>query len=116
MVEDDDQVLEVIPRFLSQAGYTVLAAANQETALYLLGRDGPTVELIVTDLVRPGMNGLEFAAAAARVHPGAKVLFMAGFPGDEPLKRDALAAGHSSIDKPFSPEALLQAVRESLGA
>lgn len=114
-MEHDDKVLEVVLRLLSDHGFGVLAAPDAETAIYLLAADARAVDLVLANLLMPGMNGLRFAAAAASARPAAKFLFLSGYDGDGALKAGALAAGHACLEKPFTAESLLTAVGRALG-
>ncbi|WP_437760492.1 ATP-binding protein [Sorangium sp. So ce1389] len=114
VVEDDDAVRKLIVEVLERRGYGVVSAASAEEALAALALEGvDAVDLLLTDLVMPGMNGRELAERALALHPRARVLYMSGyaddvFAGAEPDGERAL------LQKPFTPDALAQRVRDLL--
>ncbi|WP_438011513.1 ATP-binding protein [Sorangium sp. So ce321] len=114
VVEDDDAVRKLIVEVLERRGYGVVSAASAEEALAALALEGAdAVDLLLTDLVMPGMNGRELAERALALHPRARVLYMSGyaddvFAGAEPDGERAL------LQKPFTPDTLAQRVRDLL--
>jgi CheY-like chemotaxis protein len=111
VVEDEPQVRGIAARALKEAGYRVVEAETGEQAVGLLEHgDRPTV--VLTDVVMPGMTGADLAAEVERVAPGTPVLFTSGYPDGEILRRGLLNPGAAFLAKPFSPEALVRAVRE----
>ncbi|XYI03474.1 ATP-binding protein [Sorangium sp. So ce1128] len=114
VVEDDDAVRKLIVEVLERRGYGVVSAASAEEALAVLALEGlDAVDLLLTDLVMPGMNGRELAERALAMHPRARVLYMSGyaddvFAGAEPDGERAL------LQKPFTPDTLAHRVREVL--
>jgi PAS domain S-box-containing protein len=111
IVEDDATVRAVAARALTEAGYGVLEAESADQALALLSQNGERLALVLTDVVMPGMSGPEFAVAMAPLVPGTPVLFTSGYPEGEILRRGLLEPGADFLPKPFSPEALVRAVR-----
>jgi CheY-like chemotaxis protein len=116
VVEDDAPVRAIAARALVEGGYRVLVAENGARALELLSRSGDRPVLVLTDVVMPGMSGSELAAAVARVAPGTPVLFTSGYTDGEILRRGLLEPGADFLPKPFSPEALVRAVRARTAA
>jgi PAS domain S-box-containing protein len=109
LVEDAFPVRALAGRTLRACGYTVLQAANGEEALQIAATQ--PFDLLLSDVVMPGMNGVELAAEAKRVNPRARVLLMTGY--DE--SRVANGAGQVPVlRKPFTATALAQAVRKAL--
>ena len=91
-----------------------MVASSGEEALGLLdGHAGP-IDLLVTDVVMPGMSGRELAEAAAKRRPGLPALFLSGYTPDEVLRQGVEAAAAHFLQKPFSPASLLKKVREVL--
>jgi two-component system cell cycle sensor histidine kinase/response regulator CckA len=113
VVEDEAAVRSFVVRVLGREGYTVFQAESAAAALALLG-DTPQVDLLLTDVILPGMGGHDLAQAVARVAPGAKVLFMSGYTRDAMIESGRLRAGITLLEKPFTPDALARQVREVL--
>ena len=116
LVEDDAAVRGLVRRMLTRAGYTVLEAAHGAEALRLADRHEGRIDLVVTDIVMPEMSGRTVAEALAAGRPGARVLFMSGYTDDEILRRGLLTPGVAFLEKPFTAERLLEAVRGVLDA
>jgi PAS domain S-box-containing protein len=114
VVEDEDIVRELCVRVLSRLGYKVLSAPNGRAALELAGSFGGRIDLLVTDVVMPGMNGRETADRLAGIHPEAKVLFASGYTEDAIVRHGVLEEGVSFIAKPYSPAVLAEKIREIL--
>ena len=112
LAEDDDAVRAIAREALERAGYRVLAAADGSAALELASRhDGP-IDLLLTDVIMPGMNGRELAATLSRRRPGIRVLFASGYTDNVLAGQDALAPGVALLDKPFTPAELASKVRD----
>jgi signal transduction histidine kinase/ActR/RegA family two-component response regulator len=116
LVEDEDGVREVARIALERYGYTVLAAANVPDALRLARGQSQRVDLLLTDVVMPGVSGPEMVEALSSDHPELKVLFMSGYAGDEALRRGVAAGQANLLDKPFTLAALARKVRDVLDA
>ncbi len=117
VVDDEPVVLAFAGALLREAGYRVLEAADAVQALELFhaqGEQGGRVELVITDLVMPGMGGRALGEQLEGVAPGLPVLYSSGYTGDEVARRGLLAEGVDFLAKPFAPEALLQVVRDML--
>jgi two-component system, cell cycle sensor histidine kinase and response regulator CckA len=114
IVEDEEQVRKVAARALTEAGYRVLEAANGRDALQQLTRAPAPVRLVLTDVVMPEMSGRELAERLADLLPGTPVLFTSGYADGEIFRRGLLAPQSEFLDKPFSPDAVVRAVRERL--
>jgi DNA-binding NtrC family response regulator len=112
LVEDDEALRRVAIRILERAGYRVVAATDTADALRLSQRTGGPIDLLVTDVVMPGMSGPELAARVEAARPGVKVLFMSGYSGDA---MGMLEEGVGFIQKPFAAAALAVKIREVLG-
>jgi len=114
VVDDDEGVLFLCSRALEVQGYTVLSTPGPEACLTLMaGRTGE-VNLLVTDVVMPGLNGRELHERLMVGRPGLKVLYMSGHDADVISSRGVLDAGVRFIRKPFTPKALCQTVRDVL--
>jgi two-component system cell cycle sensor histidine kinase/response regulator CckA len=113
VVEDESVVLDLVRHALSRQGYTVLAASGVEEALRLSQEHPGEIALLLTDMVMPGMRGLQLAEQVVRMRKGIKVLYMSGYP-DTPV--DQLAPAAALLEKPFKPSALARKVRDALDA
>jgi PAS domain S-box-containing protein len=114
VVEDEDGVRRVATRALEEAGYSVLEAENGHRALELLADSDKKVDLMLTDVVMPGMSGRELARYLTEVAPGVPVLFTSGYTDGEIARRGLLDPGATVIQKPFSSATIVQAVTERL--
>jgi CheY-like chemotaxis protein len=118
LVEDEAPVRSVTRQLLERNGYTVLEAPDGPTALALLEKaDGSQrVDLLLTDVVMPGMSGRELADRLTARRPGLRVVFMSGYTDDAVVRHGMLEPGLAYLEKPFRPPALLRKVRDTLGA
>ncbi len=112
LVEDQDALRELLCRALRQLGYRVLEAASGAAALVVLGE--LEVDLLVTDVVMPGLSGRELADRVVAFHPGVGVLFMSGYTSDVLGRHGVLDPGVHLIQKPFTSRELAVRVREVL--
>jgi two-component system cell cycle sensor histidine kinase/response regulator CckA len=114
LVEDEDGVRNVARRVLASAGYKVLTAANGAEALDVLQRhDGP-LELLLTDVIMPGIGGRELATRTLEIRPDMRVLFMSGYADDALGRRGVLDADTNFIGKPCTVADLTRKVRQVL--
>ena len=114
LVEDHKQVLRVAKRMLENLGYKVHAATNPCQALDLVEKLTEPIELLITDVMMPGMNGKELAETLLSTNPSLKCLFMSGYTGDILSSRGILDEGLGFISKPFSQTQLAEKVRIAL--
>jgi two-component system, cell cycle sensor histidine kinase and response regulator CckA len=114
VVEDQDGVRALARDVLKNAGYQVLEAANGGDALLVSKTHSGPIHLILTDVIMPGMDGLELARRLQPLRPEAKVLFTSGYTGDVIDHRGLRDPGVASLQKPFTPESLIGKVRETL--
>ncbi len=112
VAEDEEQLRNVVRRALEQQGFTVLVAGSGHEAVELCGRHAGEIDLLLTDVVMPGLSGRELADRLASLRPSMKVLYMSGYTADH----DVSDAGPAFLPKPFTPEALVRKVRETLDA
>jgi PAS domain S-box-containing protein len=113
LVEDEQGVRELIRDFLLRCGYTVLEAADPTEALALFDAKRDVLQLLITDVVMPQMNGRELAERLVARRPGLGVLFMSGYTDDQVLAH-GVARGAGFLQKPFTPDVLARKVREVL--
>jgi signal transduction histidine kinase len=112
LVEDEPGVRVFTATVLQRYGYHVVEAESAETAIARLASEPMKVDLLLADLVLPGMDGAQLAVRIHRDHPGMRNLFMTGFPGGA---QTDLPFGGELIEKPFTAHALLSQVRHVLG-
>jgi CheY-like chemotaxis protein len=114
LVEDDETVRNLVLRYLENHGYTVLCAESSVEALRLAAAHSGRIDLLITDIVLPKIDGHELAGQLAETRPEIAVIYMSGFP-DEVLKRHGVDAGDLMlIQKPFSQQQLLSEMRRVL--
>jgi len=114
VVEDEDTLRTLCERILGGLGYQVMPARNGAEAIALAQGFGDRIDLLLTDVVMPGMNGRELATQMVLHHPEMQVLFMSGYTNDAIGKHGVLDEGVSFIGKPYTPLALARKVREVL--
>jgi len=114
LAEDEPQVRQLSDRLLRGLGYRVLSAENGEAALSLAKSSGEPIDLLVTDVVMPGIGGAVLAAELRRLRPDLKVLYMSGYAKDSDAIERALVMGDSFLPKPFTLADLAGKVREVL--
>jgi DNA-binding response OmpR family regulator len=112
VVDDEAPVLRLVTRILATDNYDVKSAESGEVAARLVQQPGfAGVDLLVTDLMMPGMNGRELAAVVRKVNPQVRVLYVTGFADTLFTGVNELGPGESFIEKPFGAEGLLEATR-----
>lgn len=111
-VEDEPLVRILIVEILESDGHTVLEAADGETALAMIGNT-PDIDLMVTDVRIPKLDGFSLAVAARRLRPELRMLFISGYAGIAAPAEFAIAR---VMQKPFDPDDLVAAVRKTLGS
>lgn len=114
LVEDEEAVRVLARKTLEGYGYRTLDAANGEEALKRSKEYGKRIDLLLTDVVMPGMSGREVADRLSLLHPEMKVLFMTGYADSAIVHQGILEPGTALLLKPFTPDALAQKVREVL--
>jgi DNA-binding response OmpR family regulator len=114
IVEDDDAVRAVTRRALTRFGYAVLTASGGEEALRVARDYTGRIDLLLTDVMMPGMNGVEVAARISEVHPGVRVFYMSGYADRELMGKGLLAPETHFLQKPFTPQELGGRVKEIL--
>ncbi|TMJ19113.1 MAG: response regulator [Alphaproteobacteria bacterium] len=112
LVEDEAMVRTVAERALTRQGYTVLVAENGEEALEILGREGK-IDLMISDVVMPTMDGPTTVRAARATHPNLPILFISGY-AEEQLRKSIDIPNVSFLAKPFSVQQLAETVRDVL--
>jgi len=116
VVEDMAAVRAVTCQMLKRFGFTVHDAADGTTALQLAQAIDQPIDLLLTDVVMPDINGRELAKQCQQVRPRMKVLFMSGYTDDAVVRHGILQEGIAYLQKPFTPTSLVRKVREVLDA
>ena len=114
LVEDEDGVRTLARRILEAHGYTVLEARHGTDALQRAAESDDHIHLVATDVVMPEIGGRELAETLAASRPDMRVLFVSGYTDDDIIRRGLLAPGMAFLQKPFTAEGLVRAVREAL--
>ncbi len=116
VVEDAPGVRALASTALVSQGYTVLEASRGSDAISLCARYVGLIDLVVTDLVMPGMSGLQLATELATLRPETKVLYMSGYSDEVAVRHGLVEPSVPYLQKPFTPTSLAQKVREVLDA
>lgn len=114
VAEDEEMVRKLIVQLLTLDGYKVIATSNGAEALRECESSPDHIDLLLTDMVMPGMSGYKLMQSLAEVRPTMKVLFMSGYTGDAVLRHGMLAEGMAFLQKPFTRDSLNRKVRETL--
>ncbi|WP_433796282.1 response regulator [Actinoplanes sp. CA-252034] len=113
VVEDDDDIRAITRRILTRAGYQVTDAATREEALVLVNDDTLTFDLLLSDVIMPGMPVLKFIQTVLAARPTIRIVFMSGYTADSDRQ---LPEGVPIVDKPFNGATLLRQIRATLTA
>jgi signal transduction histidine kinase/CheY-like chemotaxis protein len=116
LVEDERAILRLGQALLERLGYRVLAAATPAEAMGLMISTGTPIDLLITDVVMPGMNGRQLAERVRTAHPQMRCLYMSGYTANVIAHQGVLEQGVQFIEKPFSVDALAAKVRQVLDA
>jgi len=111
VVEDEASVHELVVRALAEAGYQVLPARGGQEALELAARHDAPIDLLLTDVVMPGLSGKQLADALAAARPGLRVLYTSGYTQNTIVHHGVLDPEVRFLAKPFTPSVLLERVR-----
>lgn len=115
VVDDEPVVLRAVSLALQHAGFPVLGAGSPSEALRLAVAHRGPIDLMVCDVLMPGMTGSRLAEEFRLLHPETRYLFMAGLPDHPEVRDHILARGYAFLAKPFLPKQLLAKVRDLLG-
>jgi signal transduction histidine kinase/integral membrane sensor domain MASE1/CheY-like chemotaxis protein len=116
LVEDEPPLRELIRDVLVTMGCTVLEARSGEEAIRIARRNDCHIDVLLTDVIMPGMNGFELTRRIADVRPSLKVLYMSGYSDELIVKHDQTGRRPNFIQKPFKPEELRDKLHELSGA
>ena len=112
ILEDEILVLNLAKIMLEKLGYKVLASNSAHEALAVIKSHGGAIDLLLTDVVMPEMNGRDFASQVNTLYPDIKTLYMSGYTSDVIVRHGILEEGVRYIQKPFSIKDLAVKVRE----
>jgi two-component system, cell cycle sensor histidine kinase and response regulator CckA len=116
LVEDDEPVRRAVRRMLERFGHLVVEAVDGEAGLVVAAEYDGSMDVVVTDLMMPRMNGRAFAAALEKTRPGIPVIFTSGYTDDAVLRRGFVGANHTFLQKPFTGEQLAGAISAVIAA
>jgi DNA-binding NtrC family response regulator len=116
VVEDEDEVRKLALGILSKQGYRVLEASHGGDALLMMEQTREPVQLLLTDVVMPGISGPDFARRLKFIYPDLKVLYMSGYADNMIFQQGILDHAMAFLQKPFTVERLAGKVREVLDA
>ncbi|HXR11792.1 MAG TPA: PAS domain S-box protein [Gaiellaceae bacterium] len=115
-VEDEETVRVIVAETLRSYGYTVLEAGGGAEAIRLVAEHAGSIDLLLTDVVMPGMNGRELAEKLTGEHPGLALVYTSGYPADSILRDGISEARATYVQKPYDPSELAATVRGALDA
>lgn len=113
LVEDEETVRRVIERLLQKLGYDVLSASDAEEAMEVFQQRDDEIDLVLTDVVMPGLTGVEMAEVLREQRPDMKFLFTSGYTSKE-LGGSPQAPPEPFLPKPFSMDELSRSIRDAL--
>jgi DNA-binding NtrC family response regulator len=114
LVEDEAAVRGLTSRILEKQGYRVLSAQHGREAMDIATKEAGKIDLVLTDIVMPGINGRGLVERLAGIRPTMKSLYMSGYTDDDIIRRGFMEPSKSFLQKPFTSESLLQIVRKVL--
>ncbi|MFH1029258.1 MAG: ATP-binding protein, partial [Pseudomonadota bacterium] len=114
VVEDNEMVREMVREMLEGIGYKIITAADPHSAIELLAGNSTRIDLLVSDVVMPGMNGPELYEQLVVQIPGLKVVYISGYPVNPSIRAGMLEDEVNYLQKPFTAEALLERIRQVL--
>jgi two-component system cell cycle sensor histidine kinase/response regulator CckA len=115
LVEDEDSVRQLVSDTLAAKGYRVVPAENGEAGIAAAARHEGRIDLVITDVVMPGMGGRELIKQLAQLRPETKVLYLSGYTEDAIINEGTIERGAAFLQKPFTLQNLSRKVREVLG-
>jgi CheY-like chemotaxis protein len=113
VVDDEPEIRKLVAAMVAQFGYTVLTADSGDHALTIYKKQGP-IELLITDVVAPGMSGPMLADKLVALQPDLKVLYISGYDNTQVVQKYVVEKGHSLLSKPFTGEELKRQITAML--
>jgi two-component system, cell cycle sensor histidine kinase and response regulator CckA len=114
VLEDEDHVRRVVVAMLQRGGYEVIEATRAEEALDVASDPARPIDLLLTDIVMPGMSGPEVVRKIRELRPGLKAICMSGYTDETVVRHGILESGIAFLQKPVTPDSLRQKVRSVL--
>ena len=115
VVEDEVAVQRLVSKLLTREGYSVALAKDGVEALEVAATEGDAIELVLTDAVMPNLSGIELAERLRADRPGLKLILMSGYAQDGSMEGVEKGDDLAILEKPFSPDRLVEVVRGALG-
>lgn len=116
VVDDEPDVRKLVGAMVTQFGYTALTADSGDNALKVYKKHDAPIDLLVTDVVAPGMSGPMLADRLTAMQPGLKVLYISGYDNTNVVQRYVVEKGHELLTKPFTAKQMQQKLEEMLQA
>jgi CheY-like chemotaxis protein len=114
VVDDEEGIRTLVRKVLERQGFQVLEAESGDVAIRLLERDGAPFDLLISDMMMPGVDGRTLATRVSQMRPGIRILFISGYTEDADVQSGRLPAGTAFLPKPFPHSALVDAVNRLL--
>lgn len=114
VLEDDEAFRSLAAAILKQAGYNVLTAGDSNEAIEVAAKHSAKIDLLLTDILLPGLSGPEFARELREQNPGLKVILMSGSGEPAVLETTHWVKNEKFLPKPYNRETILLAIREAL--
>lgn len=115
LVEDEESVRQLVRETLQSKGYKVVEAENGEAGVAAAEKHAGKIDLVITDVVMPGMGGRQLVERLAESRPETKVLYLSGYTEDAIVNEGSIESGTAFLQKPFTLQNLSRKVREVLG-
>jgi len=114
VLDDEADVRKMVAAMLTSNGYKVLTAENGDNAIKAFKKSKQPIDLLLLDVVSPGLSGPMVADRIAELQPGLRVLFMSGYGSTNVVQRYVVEKGYALLPKPFTEPQLAKKVREAL--
>jgi two-component system, cell cycle sensor histidine kinase and response regulator CckA len=114
VVDDEPEIRKLVGAMVSQSGYTAITADSGEHAMTLFKRQKEPIELLITDVVQPGMSGPMLADKLTALQPDLKVLYISGYDNTHVVQKYVVEKGHALLPKPFTVDELRAKVEKIL--